>query len=66
MFVRWFPRFLAPAVRASIYALLDAWVDMETCARELTWICEHWDRIEEANALRIQYMRGAAEQLRLF
>ena len=48
------------------YALLDAWVDTETCARELTWICEHWDRIEEANALRFQYGRGAAEQLSLF
>jgi hypothetical protein len=48
------------------YALLDDWVDTETCARELTWICEHWDRIEEANALRFQYGRGAAEQLALF
>jgi hypothetical protein len=48
------------------YALLDAWVDTETCARELTWICEQWDRIEEANALRFQYGRGAAEQLALF
>jgi hypothetical protein len=48
------------------YALLDSWVDMETCARELTWICESWGRIEEANALRFQYTTGAAEQLVLF
>lgn len=48
------------------YALLDKWEDMETCARELTWICEHWDRIDEANALRYQYGKGTAEQLTLF
>jgi hypothetical protein len=48
------------------YALIDAWVDTETCARELTWICEHWDRIDEANALRVQYGRNAGEQLGLF
>jgi hypothetical protein len=50
----------------TFYALLDAWMDTETCARELTWICEHWDRVEEANNLRFQYGRGAAEQLSLF
>jgi len=48
------------------YALLDAWVDTETCARELAWICEHWDRVPEANALRMQYGSGPPEQLALF
>jgi hypothetical protein len=48
------------------YALLDDCVDTETCARELTWICEHWDRVPEANNLRVQYIRGAASQLSLF
>jgi hypothetical protein len=49
-----------------LYALLDAWVDTETCARELAWICEHWDRVPEANALRMQYGTGPPEQLALF
>ncbi len=48
------------------YALIDDWVDTETCARELTWICEHWDRVDEADALRVQYGHSAGEQLRLF
>jgi hypothetical protein len=48
------------------YRLLDAWVDTETCARELAWICEHWDRVPESNALRMQYGSGPPEQLALF
>ena len=48
------------------YALIDSWVDTETCARELAWICEHWDRVPEANALRMQYGTGPPEQLALF
>ena len=49
-----------------LYRLLDAVVDPETCARELTWICEHWDRAEEANVLRFDYGSPGAEQLKLF
>jgi hypothetical protein len=49
-----------------LYRLLDAVDDPDNCARELTWICEHWDRVDEANVLRLNYGRGEAEQLRLF
>jgi hypothetical protein len=49
-----------------LYRLLDAVVEPETCARELTWICEHWDRTAEANVLRFNYGSQGAEQLRLF
>jgi hypothetical protein len=48
------------------YRLLDAEVAPETCARELTWICEHWDRVEEANSLRFRYGPEPSEQLALF
>jgi hypothetical protein len=49
-----------------LYRLLDAEDDAESCARELTWICEHWDRVEEANLLRFNYPTSGAEQLALF
>jgi hypothetical protein len=49
-----------------LYAMLGNGEDTETCARELTWICEHWDRVDEANALRYQYGKETAEQLTLF
>jgi hypothetical protein len=49
-----------------LYRLLDAVVDPDGCARELTWICEHWDRVEEANALRFNYGRPEGVQLALF
>jgi hypothetical protein len=49
-----------------LYRLLDAVDDPDNCARELTWICEHWDRVDEANLLRLNYGRGEAEQLPLF
>ncbi len=49
-----------------LYRRLDAVDDPDNCARELTWICEHWDRVDEANVLRLHYGRGEAEQLRLF
>jgi hypothetical protein len=49
-----------------LYRLLDSGVATETCARELTWICEHWDRIEEANSLRFHYGPRPFEQLVLF
>jgi hypothetical protein len=49
-----------------LYRLLDAVIDPDNCARELTWICEHWDRVEEANALRLNYGPAGMEQLALF
>jgi len=49
-----------------LYKLLDKVVDPDGCARELTWICEHWDRVEEANALRFNYGPPGGEQLMLF
>ena len=49
-----------------LYCLLRSGVVPETCARELTWICEHWDRIEEANSLRFRYGPEPSEQLALF
>lgn len=49
-----------------LYRLLDSGVATETCARELTWICEHWDRVEEANSLRYHYGPRPYEQLVLF
>jgi hypothetical protein len=49
-----------------LYRLLDTEDDPESCARELTWICEHWDRVDEANMLRMNYRQAGAEQLKLF
>jgi hypothetical protein len=49
-----------------LYRLLDAVIDPDNCARELTWICEHWDRVEEANVLRLNYGPTGMEQLALF
>ncbi|MGA7410719.1 MAG: TIR domain-containing protein [Bryobacteraceae bacterium] len=49
-----------------LYRLLDAVVDADSCARELTWICEHWDRVEEASVLRSKCRPSRAEQLDLF
>jgi hypothetical protein len=49
-----------------LYRLLDAVVDPENCARELTWICEDWGRVAEANALRLNYGPPGMEQLTLF
>lgn len=49
-----------------LYRLLDAVVEPDACARELTWICEHWDRVEEANVLRFNYGSIGGEQLSLF
>jgi hypothetical protein len=49
-----------------LYQLLDSWVEMATCARDLVWICEHWGRLEEANKLRFHYGPSPTEQLRLF
>ena len=49
-----------------LYRLLDAVVEPDACARELTWICDHWNRVEEANALRFNYGPPGDEQLALF
>ena len=49
-----------------LYALLDQVIEPDWCARELTWICEHWDRVAEANRLRFDYGPAASEQLTLF
>jgi len=49
-----------------LYRLLDEEISPEACARELTWICEHWGRIEEANALRFYYGPEPSAQLKLF
>jgi hypothetical protein len=49
-----------------LYRLLDAVIDPDGCARELTWICEHWERVEEANVLRLNYGPLGMEQLALF
>jgi hypothetical protein len=49
-----------------LYRLLDAVIDPDNCARELTWICEHWGRVEEANILRLNYGPPGMEQLTLF
>jgi hypothetical protein len=46
--------------------LLECGVQTEQCARELVWIYEQWDRIEEANSLRFLVGEAPAEQLRLF
>ncbi len=49
-----------------LYRLLDAIIEPESCARELTWICEHWGRVNEANVLRFNYPSAEARQLLLF
>jgi hypothetical protein len=48
------------------YELFNAGKEMESCARELVWICDHWDRVEEANKLRFHVGPAPSEQLRLF
>ena len=49
-----------------LYELFNAGIETEACARELVWICEHWDRVDEANTLRFRFHPASAEQLRLF
>ena len=49
-----------------LYRLLRAGIESEACARELTWICEHWDRPDEADSLRPHYGARISEQLVLF
>ena len=49
-----------------LYEILNAGIEPKSCARELVWICERWDRHEEANALRFHFGPSPSEQLRLF
>jgi hypothetical protein len=49
-----------------LYKLLDAEISPEACARELTWICEQWGRVDEANSLRFYYGPEPSMQLELF
>jgi hypothetical protein len=49
-----------------LHCLLESGIAQEACARELTWICEHWGRTEEANALRFYYGPEPSAQLTLF
>jgi TIR domain len=49
-----------------LHRLLDAEISPEACARELTWICEHWGRVDEANSLRFYYGPEPSMQLTLF
>jgi hypothetical protein len=48
-----------------LYLLMEDSVDPGACARELTWICEHWGRTAEAGRLR-QYDPAPASQMGLF
>jgi hypothetical protein len=48
------------------YRLLNAGIGPESCARELVWICEQWDCLDEANALRRHIGPSPSEQLTLF
>jgi len=49
-----------------LYGLLDSDISTADCARELTWICEQWNRMEEAESLRSHYRLPPTEQMSLF
>ena len=49
-----------------LYLLLDSDISSADCARELSWICEHWNRAEESDSLRFHYRLPPTEQLSLF
>ncbi len=49
-----------------LYGLLDSDISTADCARELAWICEHWNQIEEAESLRFHYRLPPTEQMSLF
>jgi hypothetical protein len=49
-----------------LHRLLEAEIAPEACARELTWICQEWGRVEEANALRFHFGPEPTAQLTLF
>lgn len=48
-----------------LYFLMEDSVDTSACARELTWICEHWGRTAEAERLR-QHDPAPVHQMGLF
>jgi hypothetical protein len=48
-----------------LYLLMEDTVDTSACARELTWICEHWGRTAEAERLR-QHNPPPVSQLGFF
>jgi hypothetical protein len=47
-------------------SLIHSGMEPESCARDLVWICEQWDRWEEARAWREHLDYRPREQLRLF
>jgi len=49
-----------------LYSLLDSDVSTADCARELAWICEHWNQLDEAESLRSHYRLPPTEQMSLF
>jgi hypothetical protein len=49
-----------------LYALLDSDISSADCARELSWICEQWNRVEESDSLRFHHRLPPVEQLSLF
>ena len=49
-----------------LYHLLDDDISPADCARELSWICEHWNRVEESESLRFHHRLPPTEQLSLF
>lgn len=49
-----------------LYRLMNAGTSPADCARELSWICEQWGRIGEAESLRSHYRLPPREQLSLF
>ena len=49
-----------------LHELFDGGVDSESCARELTWICDHWGWYVEAGQLRATFRIAPSEQLSLF
>jgi hypothetical protein len=49
-----------------LYSLLEADISSADCARELSWICESWNRTAESEDLRFHYKLPPVEQLSLF
>jgi hypothetical protein len=49
-----------------LYDLIDSDIATADCARELTWICEQWNQLGEADSLRSYYRLPPTEQMSLF
>ncbi len=49
-----------------LYRVFDSGVDRELCARELGWICDRWERYDEAASLRAHFRLPPSEQMSLF